>query len=95
MKSIFLSSVLFAVLVMTSVAFAGDTWVNGHWKDTNHDGVKDTWVDGYHRTTPNNTINDNYSTYPNVNPYTGKQGTVNPYQDDYNNSGYNQHKKNW
>lgn len=35
-----------------------------------------TYVAPYQRTAPNGTINDNYSTKGNVNPYTGKAGTV-------------------
>lgn len=38
-----------------------------------------TYVQPHYRTAPNSTIMDNYSTYPNINPYTGKQGTINPY----------------
>jgi hypothetical protein len=37
-----------------------------------------TYVDAHYRTAPNETINDNWSTKPNVNPYTGKVGTVSP-----------------
>lgn len=47
-------------------------YVNGYTKSNG------TYVNGYYRTAPNNTINDNFSTYPNVNPYTGKTGTVAP-----------------
>lgn len=39
------------------------------------DGV---YVAPHVRTAPNNTNTDNYSTKPNVNPYTGKKGTVAP-----------------
>ena len=39
------------------------------------DGV---YVAPYVRTQPNNTNTDNYGTKPNVNPYTGKRGTVAP-----------------
>ncbi len=48
------------------------TYVHGYLKSNG------TYVSGYYRTTPNNTINDNYSTYPNYNPYTGEQGTIQP-----------------
>lgn len=48
------------------------TYVNGYYKSNG------TYVNGYYRTTPNNTVRDNYSTYPNVNPHTGKQGTIQP-----------------
>ena len=47
-------------------------FVKGHYKSNG------TYVEGYYRTNPNSTINDNYSTYPNVNPYTGTTGTVTP-----------------
>ncbi len=53
-------------------AFA-DVYVQGYMKK---DG---TYVPGYYRTTPNDTKLDNYSTQGNVNPYTGKPGTANPY----------------
>jgi len=51
---------------------SNSTYVNGYYKSNG------TYVNGYYRTAPNKTINDNYSTYPNVNPYTGKKGTVKP-----------------
>ncbi len=58
------------------VAFSQkDQYVNGYTKSNG------TVVQGYHKTAPNNTVYDNYSTAPNVNPYTGKTGTKN-----YNNS---------
>ena len=67
---------LFGWLFLTSFAFSQvnpkSTYVNGYYKSNG------TYVEGYYRTTPNNTINDNYSTYPNTNPYTGNQGTVQP-----------------
>lgn len=47
-------------------------YVNGYTKSNG------TYVQGHYRTAPNYTINDNFSTYPNVNPYTGKVGTVYP-----------------
>ena len=37
-----------------------------------------TYVPPYHATDQNKTINDNYTTIPNVNPYTGKEGTIQP-----------------
>lgn len=38
-----------------------------------------TYVQPHVRSSPNSSRLDNYSTYPNVNPYTGREGTVNPY----------------
>jgi hypothetical protein len=59
-----------ASLLITGTAAARDTYVKPHYRS---DG---TYVPGHYRTAPNNTTTDNYSTSPNYNPYTGKQGTV-------------------
>jgi hypothetical protein len=61
-------------------AFAGDVYVHGY---TRRDG---TYVQGYHRTTPDSNPYNNYSTKGNVNPWTGKPGTVDP--NSSSNSGY-------
>jgi hypothetical protein len=37
-----------------------------------------TYVAPYQRTAPNGTQRDNWSSKPNVNPYTGKEGTKEP-----------------
>jgi len=37
-----------------------------------------TYVQPHHQTNPNHTQRDNWSSKPNVNPYTGKQGTRTP-----------------
>lgn len=42
---------------------------------TRRDG---THVDGHRRTGPNSTQRDNFSSKPNVNPYSGKPGTKEP-----------------
>ncbi|MGE5607918.1 MAG: hypothetical protein ACM359_01580 [Bacillota bacterium] len=34
-----------------------------------------TYVQPYYRTGPDQNSYNNYSTYPNINPYTGQQGT--------------------
>lgn len=44
--------------------------VKGYYKSNG------TYVKPYVRTAPNSTIRDNFSTKPNVNPYTGEKGTV-------------------
>jgi hypothetical protein len=51
-----------------------DVAVRGY---TRKDG---TYVSGYMRSAPNDTIKDNFSYHTNINPYTGKKGTV--YGDD-------------
>jgi hypothetical protein len=38
------------------------------------------YVQPHYRTAPDNSIHNNWSTRPNVNPYTGRQGTVDPYR---------------
>jgi hypothetical protein len=74
MKYKFLTLTAFAALVALSAnSFAaGDHAVRGHIKK---DGK---YVAPHRSTNPNNTQRDNYSSKPNVNPYTGKQGTREP-----------------
>lgn len=68
-----------AALAALAIPASAQVHVQGYYRA---DG---TYVAPYYRTAPDNTINNNYSTYPNVNPYTGQQGTVapNPYQQGY------------
>ena len=82
MKKLILTVVM--VLGFVSTAMAGES-VRGYWKDTNRDGMKDTYVNPYYRSERNDSVWDNYSTKGNVNPYTGKEGTVDPYKNIYNN----------
>lgn len=42
-----------------------------------------TYVAPHYSTTPNATRTDNWTSRPNVNPYTGKAGTKNPYAPSY------------
>ena len=60
------------LLVAMLPAYAADHAVRGHVKK---DG---TYVAPSRATNPNRTQRDNYSSKPNVNPYTGKQGTRTP-----------------
>jgi hypothetical protein len=53
------------LLLFCSFSFAQDVWVN-------------TSSGGYWRTAPNYTNRDNYSTLGNINPHTGKEGTILP-----------------
>ena len=70
MKSLLL--VLFAAIALPSVAQSSH-YVKPH---TRSDG---TYVEGHRATNPDSSRNNNYSTQGNYNPYTGKQGTVDPY----------------
>lgn len=54
--------------VLPFLSFASDVYVQGY---TRKDG---TYVEGHYRSAPNNTSADNFSTYGNTNPYTGKPG---------------------
>jgi len=63
------------LVAVASVTAAADTvYVPGRFKS---DG---TYVSGHYKTAPNDTKLDNYSAKGNVNPYTGKTGTVDPYK---------------
>jgi len=72
---------LLSLLAFSLCLFAGQaksqvnpssTYVSGYTKS---DG---TYVSGYYKTTPNSTNRDNYTTKPNVNPYTGTSGYIQP-----------------
>lgn len=66
MKAFFYLVVLFTASFCYSQS---DVWVNGYTR------ANGTYVEGHYRTTPNSTVNDNFSTAGNRNPYTGEWGT--------------------
>jgi len=68
---IFVAFVLVS-FVVTEPAIADDVYVPGYY---NSNG---TWVHGHWKSRPNKTIEDNYSSAPNFNPYTGVPGTQKP-----------------
>ena len=77
-----IAAVIFSICLHAQVN-SSYTYVNGYYKSNG------TYVDGYYKTTPNYTNRDNYSTYPNVNPWTGSYGTVQPDNNySYSNSSY-------
>lgn len=61
-------SLVFPLVSMAQVHVSGYTKKDG------------TYVAPHMRSSPNHTKLDNYSTQGNVNPYTGKEGTVDPYK---------------
>ena len=63
---------IIGLLLATTASAAKDHTVRGHVKK---DG---TYVAPSRATNPNRTQRDNYSSKPNVNPYTGKQATRTP-----------------
>lgn len=71
-----------------------DTYVNGYYRK---DG---TYVQPHYRSSPDSSYNNNWSVKPNINPYTGQQGTrsptwndQNPYSNPYNNPYSNQRQR--
>lgn len=67
--------IIIAALFTTVFSFAqnrSDVNVNSYYRSNG------TYVAPHYRTAPNSTVNDNYSTRPNVNPYTGSIGTKAP-----------------
>ncbi|WP_181126440.1 hypothetical protein [Xanthomonas arboricola] len=67
--------VLAIVVALASASVCAQTRVNGYYRA---DG---TYVQPHYRSAANSTTLDNYSTRGNVNPYTGKIGTVDPYKE--------------
>lgn len=82
-----MKAALFLILSAACSAALADNYVNGYMK---RDG---TYVAPHHKTNPDRNPYNNYSTQGNTNPYTGQQGTREPYQvqQQYNNHqpGYN------
>ena len=62
-----------AIAAALSPAAHADQFVSGYFRQNG------TYVNPYVRTTPDSSLFNNYSTAPNINPYTGHVGTVNPY----------------
>lgn len=67
-----MKKVLMVLALFVSYGAAAQVSVQGY---TKKDG---TYVQPHQRTAPDSTINNNYSTKGNVNPYTGRMGTVEP-----------------
>jgi hypothetical protein len=79
---------IFSLLLLPAFpAFADDVSVKGYFRQ---DGA---YVQPHMRSAPDSSYNNNWSTYPNVNPYTGQQGTRQPQLFDSNSGsgfgGYN------
>ena len=70
MKKVLLLAI--SSLVFVNFLYA-DTYVRGYYRK---DG---SYVQPHYRSNQNRSVYDNYSTKGNVNPYTGKKGTKNPY----------------
>jgi hypothetical protein len=68
-----------ACVILGGQQARGDDYVPGYIRSNG------TYVAPYYRTHPDHSFYNNYSTYPNVNPYTGQMGTrlAPPYSPSY------------
>lgn len=71
--------VLIFTIFMINIVIAKDVYIKGY---INKNG---SYIPPHYRTKPNKTPMDNYSTKGNINPYTGKKGSVEPYKKPKNN----------
>lgn len=64
-------TMVLAILATTALSTLAqkNTYVRPHYRS---DG---TYVEGHYRTRPDSTVDNNFSTRGNFNPYTGEQGT--------------------
>lgn len=72
MKKLFAIAVLMTLLPLSALAKGGKTHVDGYITKSGK------YVAPHERTAPNKNKSDNWSTKGNVNPTTGKSGTVDP-----------------
>lgn len=68
-----MKKILFVLTAIFVVSVANADYVRGHYRSNG------TYVQGYHRSHSDGMKYNNYSTKGNVNPYTGKAGTVSMY----------------
>ena len=66
------SIALIFLSILSTSALAHDVYVHGYSRSNG------TYIPPYHRSSPDNTLNNNYDTRGNVNPYTGQPGTRSP-----------------
>jgi hypothetical protein len=69
LKKIFLSAVFCVCAVLVNQPAQADEYVRGYMRSNG------TYVAPYHRSDRDGNFNNNWSTWPNFNPYTGQQGT--------------------
>lgn len=65
-------------IAMACMAIAGSASAQGSHSVRGYSRSNGTYVQPHHRTNANTTRNDNWTTRPNVNPYTGRVGTRSP-----------------
>ena len=77
--------IFLTILFVSLSSFSKDVFVNGYHRK---DG---TYVAPHHRSSPDSSVNNNWSTQGNNNPYNGQQGTrprENEYGSSYSNGNY-------
>ena len=60
---------LVSVLIIVSGTAFASVYVNGYYRSNG------TYVQRHYRSNPDGITSNNWSTFPNVNPFTGKRGT--------------------
>ena len=73
MKKILTIILLVIGLAGSAMSAFADVYVRGHWRSNG------TYVQPHYRSDPNCTKLDNWSTKGNINPHTGKRGTMSPW----------------
>ncbi len=69
MKKTMTTLMVLAVICVTAISANADVYVRGHYRSNG------TYVQPHYRSNPDGNFHNNWSTYPNVNPYTGAIGT--------------------
>lgn len=70
--------ILFVMIFMSLPAYAKKTSLGSQTNVHGYAKKDGTYVAPHKRTTPNGTQRDNWTSKPNQNPYTGKDGTKEP-----------------
>lgn len=68
-----------AIVGLALAASGGTAWATKSHAVKGYTKKDGTYVAPSHATNPNGSKTDNYSSKGNVNPYTGKEGTKDPY----------------
>jgi hypothetical protein len=71
--------VLLSILIL-SVISLGETYAKSSTRVRGYTKKSGTYVAPHRKTTPDKSKSNNYSTKGNVNPYTGKKGTKDPFK---------------
>jgi hypothetical protein len=73
LRRIILTAALCALVLGSFQQAIADVYVRGHYRSNS------SYVKPHYRSNPDGNVYNNWSTYPNVNPHTGKIGTKHIY----------------